>query len=121
MGADTLNILETRGLDLLAQVQSMLRPVREDQREVPIGVFGTAASIVAGHSYATLLVSSGARPTAIGARIQATYIDPGPTMAMSPLSTRRFVKRALVDATGMRSPDRAQLAAAFDTLCGSFR
>src|SRR3954468_7746169 len=40
---------------------------------------------------------------------------------MNRLSIRRFVMRALVDATGAPSPDRAQLAAAFDTLCGSFR
>jgi hypothetical protein len=38
-------------------------------------------------------------------------------MSLSSLSIRRFVRRALVDATGVPSPDRAQLASAFDTLC----
>jgi hypothetical protein len=46
---------------------------------------------------------------------------PSPPMTLSPQAIRRFVKRALVDATGAASPDRAQLAGAFDTLCGSFR
>jgi hypothetical protein len=38
-------------------------------------------------------------------------------MTLSPPSLRRFVRRALVDATGAASPDRAQLASAFDLLC----
>jgi hypothetical protein len=42
-------------------------------------------------------------------------------MALSAPSIRRFVRRALVDATDTASPDRAQLGTAFDTLCGSFR
>jgi len=42
-------------------------------------------------------------------------------MAMSPPSIRRFVKRALIDATGRPSPDRAAIAAAFETLCASLR
>lgn len=37
-------------------------------------------------------------------------------MTLSPPSLRRFVRRALVDATGVASPDRAQLASAFDVL-----
>ena len=36
-------------------------------------------------------------------------------------SLRRFVRRALVDATGIADPDRAQLASAFDTLCERLR
>ena len=32
-------------------------------------------------------------------------------------SLRRFVRRALVDTTGVPTPDRAQLASAFVTLC----
>jgi hypothetical protein len=36
-------------------------------------------------------------------------------------SLRRFVRRALVDATGVAEPDRAQLASAFDTLCQRLR
>ena len=36
-------------------------------------------------------------------------------------SLRRFVRRALVDATGVTDPDRAQLASAFDTLCQRLR
>ncbi len=39
-------------------------------------------------------------------------------MSLSSPSLRRFVHRALVDATGTPSPDAAQLAAAFDLLCG---
>jgi hypothetical protein len=39
-------------------------------------------------------------------------------MTLSPPSLRRFVRRALVDATGAAAPDRAQLASAFDLLCG---
>jgi hypothetical protein len=38
-------------------------------------------------------------------------------MTLSPRSLRRFVRRALVDATGAAAPDRAQVAAAFDLLC----
>src|SRR5687767_12474902 len=38
-------------------------------------------------------------------------------MALSPPSLRRFVRRALVDATGATLPDRAQLASTFDMLC----
>jgi hypothetical protein len=38
-------------------------------------------------------------------------------MTLSPRSLRRFVRRALVDATGAAAPNRAQLAAAFDLLC----
>ena len=39
-------------------------------------------------------------------------------MTLSPPPLRRFVRRTLVDATGVASPDRAQLATAFDQLCG---
>jgi len=39
-------------------------------------------------------------------------------MTLSPPSLRRFVRRTLVDTTGSASPDRAQLASAFDVLCG---
>jgi hypothetical protein len=42
-------------------------------------------------------------------------------MATHPSSLRRFVKRALVDQTGVAEPDRAQLASAFDTLCQRLR
>jgi hypothetical protein len=42
-------------------------------------------------------------------------------MTLSPPSLRRFVRRALVDATGAASPDAAQLASAFDLLCGRLR
>jgi hypothetical protein len=42
-------------------------------------------------------------------------------MMLSPPSLRRFVRRALVDATGATSPDRAQLASAFDLLCERLR
>lgn len=42
-------------------------------------------------------------------------------MTLSPPSLRRFVRRALVDASGAAAPDRAQLAAAFDQLCGRLR
>jgi hypothetical protein len=42
-------------------------------------------------------------------------------MTLSSPSLRRFVRRALVDASGAASPDRAQLAAAFDTLCERLR
>jgi hypothetical protein len=42
-------------------------------------------------------------------------------MSLRSPSLRRFVRRALVDATGTSPPDRAQLAAAFDTLCGRLR
>jgi hypothetical protein len=42
-------------------------------------------------------------------------------MPLSSPSLRRFVRRALVDATGSASPGRAQLAAAFDTLCERLR
>jgi hypothetical protein len=38
-------------------------------------------------------------------------------MPLSSPSLRRFVRRALVDATGTAQPDRPQLASAFDTLC----
>ncbi len=34
---------------------------------------------------------------------------------------RRFVRRALIDATGVPAPDRAQLAAAFETLTHRLR
>ena len=37
-------------------------------------------------------------------------------MTLSPPSLRRFARRALVDATGSASPDRAHLASAFDVL-----
>jgi hypothetical protein len=43
------------------------------------------------------------------------------TMTLSPPSLRRFVRRALVDATGAASPDPAQLASAFDLLCERLR
>src|SRR4051794_24735344 len=39
-------------------------------------------------------------------------------MTVSPPSLRRFVRRALVDATGLTSPGPTQLASAFHTLCG---
>jgi hypothetical protein len=42
-------------------------------------------------------------------------------MSLHSPSLRRFVRRALVDATGVAEPDRAQLAAAFDTLCQRLR
>jgi hypothetical protein len=42
-------------------------------------------------------------------------------MTLSPHSLRRFVRRALVDATGAASPDRAQLASAFNMLCERLR
>jgi hypothetical protein len=42
-------------------------------------------------------------------------------MTLSPPSLRRFVRRALVDATGADSPDAAQLASAFDQLCDRLR
>jgi hypothetical protein len=42
-------------------------------------------------------------------------------MTLSPPSLRRFVRRALVDAAGAASPDRAQLASAFDLLCQRLR
>lgn len=42
-------------------------------------------------------------------------------MSLSLLSLRRFVRRALVDATGETAPGREQLAAAFDTLCERLR
>jgi hypothetical protein len=42
-------------------------------------------------------------------------------MTLSPHPLRRFVRRALVDATGTASPDRAQLASAFDMLCERLR
>jgi hypothetical protein len=42
-------------------------------------------------------------------------------MSLSPPSLRRFVRRAIVDATGAASPDRAQLASAFDLLCERLR
>jgi hypothetical protein len=38
-------------------------------------------------------------------------------MTLSPPLLRRFVRRALVDATGTRSEDPRQLAVAFDSLC----
>jgi hypothetical protein len=38
-------------------------------------------------------------------------------MTSSSPQLRRFVRRALVDATGAASPDRAQLVSAFDSLC----
>jgi hypothetical protein len=38
-------------------------------------------------------------------------------MSLSSPSLRRFVERALIDATGTPSPDTTQLAAAFDRLC----
>ncbi len=42
-------------------------------------------------------------------------------MPLDSPSLRRFVSRALVDATGVAEPDRAQLASAFDTLCQRLR
>jgi hypothetical protein len=42
-------------------------------------------------------------------------------MIPSPPSLRRFVRRALVDATGAAAPDRAELASAFDLLCERLR
>jgi hypothetical protein len=42
-------------------------------------------------------------------------------MTLNPPTLRRFVRRALVDATGSASPDRAQLASAFDLLCERLR
>ncbi len=42
-------------------------------------------------------------------------------MTLSPPTLRRFVRRALIDATGAASPDRAQLALAFDLLCERLR
>jgi hypothetical protein len=42
-------------------------------------------------------------------------------MPLSAPSLRRFVRRALVDATGATRPDRTQLASAFDTLCARLR
>jgi hypothetical protein len=36
-------------------------------------------------------------------------------------SLRRFVRRALVDTTGVAEPDRTQLASAFETLCQRLR
>jgi hypothetical protein len=44
-----------------------------------------------------------------------------PTMTPGSPSLRRFVRRALVDATGEPQPDPAQLASAFDTLCQRLR
>ena len=38
-------------------------------------------------------------------------------MTLSPPTLRRFVRRALVDATGAALPDQAQLASAFDLMC----
>jgi hypothetical protein len=38
-------------------------------------------------------------------------------MPLQSPSIRRFVRRALVDTTGVVKPDRMQLASAFDTLC----
>lgn len=40
-------------------------------------------------------------------------------MTLSSPPLRRFVRRALLDATGAADPDRAQLASAFGTLCDS--
>jgi hypothetical protein len=42
-------------------------------------------------------------------------------MSSSSSSIRRFVRRTLVDATGVPSPDHAHLASAFDTLCDRLR
>jgi hypothetical protein len=42
-------------------------------------------------------------------------------MTLSSPSLRRFVRRALVDASGAPTPERAQLAAAFDVLCDRLR
>src|SRR3954447_2429669 len=42
-------------------------------------------------------------------------------MALSSPHLRRFVRRSLVAATGAATPDRAQLASAFDMLCDRFR
>jgi hypothetical protein len=42
-------------------------------------------------------------------------------MILSSPSLRRFVRRALVDATGAAAPGRAQLASAFDLLCERLR
>jgi hypothetical protein len=42
-------------------------------------------------------------------------------MTLSSPSLRRFVRRALFDATGVMEPDRAQLASAFDALCQDLR
>ena len=39
-------------------------------------------------------------------------------MSLSSPTLRRFVRRALVEATGTPVPDSPQLAAAFDRLCG---
>jgi hypothetical protein len=42
-------------------------------------------------------------------------------MPSSSLTLRRFVRHALVGATGVAAPDRTQLAAAFDLLCERLR
>jgi hypothetical protein len=42
-------------------------------------------------------------------------------MSVPSPSLRRFVRRALVDTTGVAQPDRAQLAFAFETLCQRLR
>jgi len=42
-------------------------------------------------------------------------------MPLSPPSLRRFVRRALVDATGVAAPDRGQIASAFDSLSERLR
>jgi hypothetical protein len=42
-------------------------------------------------------------------------------MGMSSPKLRRFVRQALVAATGVADPDRAQLASAFDMLCDRLR
>lgn len=42
-------------------------------------------------------------------------------MALSTAKLRRFVRRALVDATGQTAPDKAQLASSFDLLCERLR
>jgi len=39
-------------------------------------------------------------------------------MPLSPPALRRFVRRVLVDATGVASPEQGQLVSAFDALCG---
>jgi hypothetical protein len=42
-------------------------------------------------------------------------------MPLSSPSLRRFVKHALIAATGVNAPDRTQLASAFDVLCDRLR
>jgi hypothetical protein len=62
-----------------------------------------------------------------GTRVSFTGIarrDAKITAPSTPLSSptlRRFVKHALIAATGANAPDRTQLAAAFDMLCDRLR